>query len=145
MWLKIGAVLLMSLGESVSFVAPLTSFGHLQCPASFAPISLRTGAAGEIEAHYFGSNARPCQVVRRGFGGWGGTPTWACKILSDERASVIPVVIPQSKLWVDKFIIGLNLCPFAQLPFKKKTIRYAISGSSSLSLCFHDVVRPHFL
>jgi hypothetical protein len=108
---KIGAVILMSLGESVSFVAPLTCFGHLQCPA--------------IEAHYLGSNARPCQVVRRGFGGW------ACKILSDERASVIPLVIPQSKLWVDKFIIGLNLCPFAQLPFKKKTIRYAISGSSS--------------
>ena len=128
MWFKIGAaVVLMSLGESVSFVAPLTSFGHLQCPTSFAPFILRTGAGEEIEAQYFGSNARPCQVVRRGFA----RPGWACKILSDERASVIPLVIPQSKLWVDKFIIGLNLCPFAQLPFKKKTIRYAISGSLS--------------
>jgi hypothetical protein len=122
---KIGAVILMSLGESVSFVAPLTCFGHLQCPASFAPTRLRRAGGGEeIEAHYLGSNARPRQVFRRGFGGW------ACKILSDERASVIPLVIQQSKLWVDTFIIGLNLCPFAQLPFKKKTIRYAISGSS---------------
>jgi hypothetical protein len=52
-----------------------------------------------------------------------------CKILPDDRARAIPLVIPQSRLWVEKFIIGLNLCPFAQQPFKKDTIRYAISGA----------------
>ena len=69
-------------------------------------------------------------VCRRAGGVRPAKAAWQCAILDDERAAKTPLVIPQSKLWVEKFIVGLNLCPFAREPFKKDTIRYAISGAS---------------
>jgi hypothetical protein len=67
---------------------------------------------------------------------------WACKILPDDKASGVPFVIPQSKLWVEKFIVGLNLCPFAKQPFKQGSIRYAISdakdGDELIDDCFRE-------
>ena len=52
-----------------------------------------------------------------------------CTIMPDEKASGVPNVIPQTKLWVEKFIVGLNLCPFAKQPLKEGSIRYAISDA----------------
>ena len=65
---------------------------------------------------------------------------WVCKILDDQKAAGIPLVIPQSKLWVEKFIVGLNLCPFAREPFKNDKIRYAISGASHADRDHEDVL-----
>lgn len=31
-----------------------------------------------------------------------------------------------TRAWVEHLVVGLNLCPFASLPFAKKTIRYAV-------------------
>lgn len=36
------------------------------------------------------------------------------------------------KLWVEKFVIGLNLCPFARHPFQKSQIRFAVSNEEGI-------------
>lgn len=66
---------------------------------------------------------------------------WTCRILSDEKAAGVRLVIPQTKLWVDEYIIGLNLCPFANEPFKKNTIRYAISDAKDRDELIDDCFR----
>jgi uncharacterized protein len=35
-------------------------------------------------------------------------------------------VIETTKLWVERFVIGLNLCPFARHPFRTEKIRYLV-------------------
>lgn len=34
--------------------------------------------------------------------------------------------IAQTQAWINSFVIGLNLCPFAKHPFQKDTIRYVL-------------------
>jgi hypothetical protein len=40
-------------------------------------------------------------------------------------------VIASTKCWVEKIVLGLNLCPFAHLPFKQGLIRYAVNDSTN--------------
>lgn len=40
--------------------------------------------------------------------------------------------IKQSAAWVEKFVIGLNLCPFAAKPFKTDKIRYKVAKEKEL-------------
>ena len=40
--------------------------------------------------------------------------------------------IKHTKHWLEHFVIGLNLCPFAALPFRKDQIRYVVEMGSSL-------------
>lgn len=35
-----------------------------------------------------------------------------------------------TRAWVEHLVVGLNLCPFASLPFTKKTIRFAVCDAS---------------
>ncbi len=37
--------------------------------------------------------------------------------------------IEETKKWVQKLVIGLNLCPFAKLPFQQDRIRYVVVDS----------------
>jgi hypothetical protein len=40
-------------------------------------------------------------------------------------------VIAETQHWLEKAVIGLNLCPFAKSVFVKKQIRYALSAAST--------------
>lgn len=35
--------------------------------------------------------------------------------------------IAEVKSWIEKFVIGLNLCPFAKVPFSKDSISYTVT------------------
>lgn len=41
-------------------------------------------------------------------------------------------IIETTKLWLDRFVIGLNLCPFAKHPFKNDKIRYIVFEGKDL-------------
>ena len=41
-------------------------------------------------------------------------------------------IIATTKLWLDKFVIGLNLCPFAKHPFRNDKIRYIVFEGDNL-------------
>jgi hypothetical protein len=41
-------------------------------------------------------------------------------------------VIQQTKNWVEKIVIGLNLCPFASQPFQNDAIEYTVSTGDSI-------------
>jgi hypothetical protein len=50
-------------------------------------------------------------------------------------------VIAQTRAWVDRAVIGLNLCPFAKAPQVKGLVRYAVSDATdpaSLLACLID-------
>ena len=40
-------------------------------------------------------------------------------------------VLRNTRAWVEKFIVGLNLCPYAKVPFAENTIQYVISDAKS--------------
>ena len=40
-------------------------------------------------------------------------------------------VIQQTKNWVEKIVIGLNLCPFASQPFQNDAIEYTVCTGDS--------------
>ncbi|MEZ4932018.1 MAG: DUF1415 family protein [Saprospiraceae bacterium] len=42
-------------------------------------------------------------------------------------------IIEKSKTWVEKFVIGLQLCPFAKRPFEKGQVRFEV--------CFEKIRR----
>ena len=46
-----------------------------------------------------------------------------------------PVVIQQTKTWVEDIVIGLNLCPFAAQPFKNDSIEYTVISGDAME--FH--------
>ena len=41
-------------------------------------------------------------------------------------------IIDTTKLWLDRFVIGLNLCPFAKHPFRNDKIRYIVFEGNDL-------------
>ena len=50
-------------------------------------------------------------------------------------------VIAQTRAWVDRAVIGLNLCPFARAPQAKGLVRYVVSDATdpaSLLACLID-------
>jgi hypothetical protein len=48
-------------------------------------------------------------------------------------------VIRQTKNWVEEIVIGLNLCPFASLPFKNETIEYTVNSDDSTEQHLHQL------
>ena len=41
-------------------------------------------------------------------------------------------IIFDTKRWVEKVVIGLNLCPFAKVPFHQDTIRYQVADNQQV-------------
>ena len=41
-------------------------------------------------------------------------------------------IIETTKLWLERFVIGLNLCPFAKHPFRNEKIRYIVFEGDNL-------------
>jgi len=48
---------------------------------------------------------------------------------TDARTAAAMAAIEATRIWVDKAVIGLNLCPFAKAVQVKRQIRYAVSGA----------------
>jgi hypothetical protein len=48
-------------------------------------------------------------------------------------------VIQQTKNWVEEIVIGLNLCPFASLPFQNNSIEYAVNTGGSTEQHLHQL------
>jgi len=47
-------------------------------------------------------------------------------------------VIAATRIWLERAVIGLNLCPFAKTVHVKKQIRYAVSGAQSQEALLAD-------
>jgi hypothetical protein len=55
-------------------------------------------------------------------------------------------IIQQTRNWVEKVVIGLNFCPFAQRELIKERIRFAVSDSISIEAALENLLREiHFL
>lgn len=55
-------------------------------------------------------------------------------------------IINQTKNWIEKFVIKLNLCPFAAVPFTENKIRYVVSKASEIEeLAANLALEFHFL
>ena len=50
-------------------------------------------------------------------------------------------VVAATRLWIEKAVIGLNLCPFAKAVTIKNQVRYAVSGASHLDGLLEDLDR----
>jgi uncharacterized protein len=50
-------------------------------------------------------------------------------------------VIAATARWVDKLVIGLNLCPFAKAVQVKRQVRYAVSGAETTGALLDDLKR----
>ena len=49
-------------------------------------------------------------------------------------------VILRTQAWIEKAVIGLNLCPFAKAVHTKRQIRYAVSDAKSVKQLHRDLV-----
>ncbi|MBL7813447.1 MAG: DUF1415 domain-containing protein [Saprospiraceae bacterium] len=50
-------------------------------------------------------------------------------------------MIETTKLWLERFVIGLNLCPFAKHPFKNGKIRYVVFEGDDLEKLTETVLK----
>ena len=48
-------------------------------------------------------------------------------------------VIGLTRAWIERAVIGLNLCPFARVPYVKERIRYCVSHASSARDLLQDL------
>ncbi len=49
-------------------------------------------------------------------------------------------IIAQTKLWVERVVIGLNFCPFARAVFEQDKIHFQVSDAQSLDCCLEDLI-----
>ncbi|MEE9438561.1 MAG: DUF1415 family protein [Saprospiraceae bacterium] len=47
-------------------------------------------------------------------------------------------IIDTTKEWINRFVIGLNLCPFAKFPYTNDLIKYSISEKKSVRFAIED-------
>ncbi len=57
------------------------------------------------------------------------------KVTTDEK------VIAATKLWLERAVIGLNLCPFAKAVHVKNQIRYVVSSAATHEDLLRDLMR----
>lgn len=50
-------------------------------------------------------------------------------------------IIEEVKVWIEKIVIGLNLCPFASHPFRNNLIKYQLSSTSHLEAILEEVTK----
>ena len=50
-------------------------------------------------------------------------------------------VIKRTRAWVDRAVIGLNLCPFAKAPQAKGQVRYVVSRAGDPAALLADLIR----
>lgn len=60
-------------------------------------------------------------------------------ITADVRAEDAPV-IEATRRWVERAVVGLNLCPFARAPMVQQKIRYVVSQASDTEALLDDLL-----
>ncbi len=58
----------------------------------------------------------------------------------DEQARVSAHAIAETRAWVDRAVIGLNLCPFAKAPQVKGLVRYVVSTADDPAALLADLI-----
>jgi len=53
--------------------------------------------------------------------------------------NVCPAIVTATQDWLDKAVIGLNLCPFAKAVRVKNQIRFAVSDATDAETLLHDL------
>jgi len=48
--------------------------------------------------------------------------------------------IEQTKLWLEKIIVGLNFCPFAKKELVNNTIHYQVSSQGQVKTALHELI-----
>ena len=59
------------------------------------------------------------------------------------RSTVLPPdeVVAATRLWIERAVIGLNLCPFAKAVYIKEQIRYAVSPAQDTGALLDELKR----
>ena len=57
-----------------------------------------------------------------------------------DRMTDDPRVIAETRAWVDRAVIGLNLCPFAKAPQVKGLVRYVASAATDPAALLADLI-----
>jgi uncharacterized protein len=52
----------------------------------------------------------------------------------------VNAALVETRAWVDRAVIGLNLCPFAKAPQVKRQVRYALSDATTPEALLADLV-----
>ncbi len=55
-------------------------------------------------------------------------------------APLFPTALAETRAWVDRAVIGLNLCPFAKAPQVKGLVRYALSEATDEETLLRDLL-----
>jgi hypothetical protein len=50
-------------------------------------------------------------------------------------------IIAATRIWLERAVIGLNLCPFAKAPFNKGQIRYVVSMAETPEALLQELIR----
>src|ERR1700682_1460405 len=58
-----------------------------------------------------------------------------------DDAATIASVIASTRLWLERAVIGLNLCPFAKAVYVKKQIRYSVTAAKTADQLLVELVR----
>lgn len=48
-------------------------------------------------------------------------------------------IIEATRHWLEKAVIGLNLCPFAKSVYTKNQVRYAVSDARDVEMLYHEL------
>lgn len=57
----------------------------------------------------------------------------------DVQAEGDPEVIARTRLWIERAVIGLNLCPFARAPYLAQRVRYRVSEALDTEMLLDDL------
>lgn len=57
-----------------------------------------------------------------------------------ETAESPDEIVAATRLWLEKAVIGLNLCPFAKAVYIREQIRYVVSGAASPEALIADLM-----
>lgn len=58
----------------------------------------------------------------------------------DEQARLTARALAETRAWVDRAVIGLNLCPFAKAPQVKGLVRYVVSLADDPAALLADLI-----
>jgi hypothetical protein len=57
----------------------------------------------------------------------------------DPTSDLETAVLESTRRWIERAVIGLNLCPFARLPFHEQRVRFAISDATERAGVLDDL------
>jgi hypothetical protein len=70
-----------------------------------------------------------------------GHPSEAAQSPAGESTTSDATLIAATRRWIERAVIGLNLCPFARLPFVQQRIRFVVSAARDTQALLDDLHR----